>query len=120
MIKNVVSSDSKIRIAMVGCGRVSKKHFESIKSHADLLELVSVCDTDANILSENYQKYHLPTYLHLDEVSREREPLFDSINKEQLMSFAHYGFLLPMDTLREKTMIQELWDTDESPWKIWN
>jgi UDP-N-acetyl-2-amino-2-deoxyglucuronate dehydrogenase len=68
MIKNTVSLDRKIRIAIVGCGRISKKHFESIESHADHLELVSVCDVDENILSANYRKYNLPTYLHLNEM----------------------------------------------------
>jgi hypothetical protein len=39
MIKKVVSSDRKIRIAIVGCGRISKSHFESIEARADELEL---------------------------------------------------------------------------------
>jgi UDP-N-acetyl-2-amino-2-deoxyglucuronate dehydrogenase len=73
MIKNEVSSDRKIRIAIVGCGRISKKHFESIESHANHLELVSVCDTDASILSANYQKYHLPTYTLLDEMMKNED-----------------------------------------------
>ena len=49
MIKNIVSMDRKIRIAIVGCGRISKKHFEAIESHCDEFDLVSVCDTDASI-----------------------------------------------------------------------
>ena len=71
MIKNVVPLDRKIRIAVVGCGRISEKHFESIESHTDQLELVSVCDTDPNIMSANRQKYHLPTYLRLDEMMKQ-------------------------------------------------
>ena len=55
-----------------------------------------------------------------DEVSWEGQPLFDLVKKEQLMSFEHRGFWQPMDTLREKTMLQELWDSGEAPWKIWN
>ena len=51
MTKIIAQSDRKIRIAIVGCGRISKKHFESIESHSDELHLVSVCDTDPNILS---------------------------------------------------------------------
>ena len=77
-------------------------------------------DTDAAILSTNYQKYHLRTYLHLDEVSGEEKPLFDLINTEQLMSFEYHGFWQPMATLREKNVLQELWDTDGAPRKIWN
>ena len=46
MIINVVSSDCKICISIAGCGRILKKHFKSIESYADKLELVSACDTD--------------------------------------------------------------------------
>ena len=73
MKKNIAQLDRKIRIAIVGCGRISKKHFESIESHADELHLVSICDTDPNIQSENRKKYHLSTYLNLDEMMRKEE-----------------------------------------------
>ena len=73
MTKIIAQSDRKIRIAIVGCGRISKKHFESIESHSDELHLVSVCDTDPNILSANRKKYHLSTYLNLDEMMRKED-----------------------------------------------
>src|SRR5262245_33370208 len=38
--------DRKIRLALAGCGRIAEKHFEAIKTHADNIELVAVCDTD--------------------------------------------------------------------------
>ena len=39
-------TNRKIRFALVGCGRIAKNHFDSIKQHADQAELVSVCDID--------------------------------------------------------------------------
>jgi UDP-N-acetyl-2-amino-2-deoxyglucuronate dehydrogenase len=36
--------DRKIRFALVGCGRIAKNHFDSIKQHTDQAELVGVCD----------------------------------------------------------------------------
>ncbi len=42
--------DRKIRFALVGCGRISAKHFESLQKHAEHAELVAVCDTDATAL----------------------------------------------------------------------
>ena len=45
MIRNVASSDRKICISIIGCRKISKKHFKSIESHADQLDLVLVCDT---------------------------------------------------------------------------
>ena len=50
----------------------------------------------------------------------ENEPLFDMVNKKQLMFFENYGLWQSMDNLREKAMLQELWDTEEAPWKIRN
>lgn len=45
-----VIDDRKIRIAVVGCGRISGRHFEAIRQHAESCELVGVCDTDARAL----------------------------------------------------------------------
>jgi UDP-N-acetyl-2-amino-2-deoxyglucuronate dehydrogenase len=44
-------TDRKIRFALVGCGRISKNHFDSIKQHSDHAELVDVCDIDAQALA---------------------------------------------------------------------
>jgi glucose-1-phosphate cytidylyltransferase len=35
------------------------------------------------------------------------------------MAFRHLGFWQPMDTLREKTLLEALWDSGEAPWKVW-
>jgi len=37
----------------------------------------------------------------------------------QLMSYKHEGFWQPMDTLREKGILQALWETGRAPWKVW-
>lgn len=58
----------KIRMAVVGCGRISKNHFESIEKHADQLELAAVCDIDDATLAEHARKYKVPGYRHMDEV----------------------------------------------------
>jgi UDP-N-acetyl-2-amino-2-deoxyglucuronate dehydrogenase len=44
-------SGRRIRFAVVGCGRISKNHFESLKKHADNAELVAVCDVDPAALA---------------------------------------------------------------------
>ncbi len=49
----------------------------------------------------------------------EQEPLKNLAADNQLMSFKHEGFWQPMDTLRDKIKLQELWDANEAPWKIW-
>jgi len=37
-----------------------------------------------------------------------------------LMAFEHEGFWQPMDTLRDKQMLQKLWDSGKAPWKCWD
>ena len=43
-------TDRKVRFALVGCGRISKNHFDSIAQHGDRAELVDICDIDAQAL----------------------------------------------------------------------
>ncbi len=54
-----------------------------------------------------------------DEISWESEPLTRLALEGQLMSFEHDGFWQPMDTLREKTLLEELWSSAKAPWKVW-
>ena len=58
----------KIRIAVVGCGRISKNHFGSIEKHSTNLELVAVCDTDRGVLEEHVQKYAVRGYRNLESM----------------------------------------------------
>jgi glucose-1-phosphate cytidylyltransferase len=37
----------------------------------------------------------------------------------QLMAFEHHGFWQPMDTLRDKNLLEQLWDSGKAPWKVW-
>ncbi|MBO9536977.1 Gfo/Idh/MocA family oxidoreductase [Herbaspirillum sp.] len=60
--------DRKIRIAIVGCGRISRNHFGSIEQHADNLELAAVCDTDPATLAEHAERYKVPAYAKLEEM----------------------------------------------------
>jgi glucose-1-phosphate cytidylyltransferase len=54
-----------------------------------------------------------------DQVKWEEEPLNNLAKNKQLYAFKHDGFWQPMDTLREKTTLNELWDKGTAPWKIW-
>ncbi len=55
-----------------------------------------------------------------DQTSWEEVPLRQLAAKGELMAFYHNGFWQPMDTLREKNLLEELWDSGKAPWKIWN
>lgn len=49
----------------------------------------------------------------------ERQPMETLAKSGQLMSFVHNGFWQPMDTLREKRALNELWETGRAPWMLW-
>ena len=54
-----------------------------------------------------------------DQSSWEGEPLTRLAADGQLMAFEHDGFWQPMDTLREKNLLEDLWATGRAPWKKW-
>lgn len=54
-----------------------------------------------------------------DHTVWEREPLEQLAERNQLRAFVHDGFWQPMDTLRDKNLLNELWDSGKAPWKVW-
>lgn len=58
-------------------------------------------------------------YIDGDKVSWESGPLDVIAGQGQLAAFEHRGFWLPMDTLRDKTLLEQLWDSGRAPWKLW-
>lgn len=54
-----------------------------------------------------------------DHTSWESEPLARLAEQGQLMAFSHQGFWQPMDTLRDKNLLESLWDSGKAPWKVW-
>lgn len=55
-----------------------------------------------------------------DNTSWESRPMVELANRGQMMAFEHHGFWQPMDTLRDKNQLEELWDTGQAPWKHWS
>ena len=54
-----------------------------------------------------------------DQASWEGEPLIELASTGQLMAFEHDGFWQPMDTLRDKNYLEDLWQSGIAPWKVW-
>jgi glucose-1-phosphate cytidylyltransferase len=59
-------------------------------------------------------------YVDNDDTIWEREPVVRLAAEGQLGVFRHRGFWQPMDTLRDKILLEELWQSGEPPWKIWD
>ena len=55
-----------------------------------------------------------------DDTMWEAEPLTALADSGQLMAYEHSGFWQPMDTLRDKQLLESLWQSGTAPWKVWD
>jgi len=59
-------------------------------------------------------------YLRDDFTIWEKEPLEKLSKENELVAFKHDNFWYPMDTMRDKDYLENLWEKNEAPWKLWN
>ncbi len=58
-------------------------------------------------------------YIDGDDCLWERKPMERLASDGQLAAYSHEGFFQPMDTLREKRLLESLWESGRPPWKVW-
>ena len=58
-------------------------------------------------------------YIAGDSTVFEREPLERLANEGQLVAYKHHGFWQPMDSLRDKNVLESLWQSGNPPWRVW-
>jgi glucose-1-phosphate cytidylyltransferase len=58
-------------------------------------------------------------YIEDDSTTWEQYPLKQLAEEGELMAYEHHGFWQPMDTLRDKNHLEELWSAGKAPWKVW-
>jgi len=58
-------------------------------------------------------------YLDGDKTVLEREPLEELSSKGLLAAYKHHGFWQCMDTIRDKSLLEDLWESKKAPWKVW-
>jgi glucose-1-phosphate cytidylyltransferase len=58
-------------------------------------------------------------YLTEDDVNLELGVLQRLASEHQFMAYQHEGFWQPMDTMRDKGLLEELWRSGKAPWKVW-
>jgi glucose-1-phosphate cytidylyltransferase len=54
-----------------------------------------------------------------DDMAFEWKPMEELAGRNELMAFQHPGFFQPMDTIRDKLQLEELWRSGKAPWKVW-
>lgn len=67
-------TNRKLRIAIVGCGRIAKNHFGSLDKHADNFELVAVCDTNPAHSALYANQYDVPAYTSMEAMLAQHKP----------------------------------------------
>jgi UDP-N-acetyl-2-amino-2-deoxyglucuronate dehydrogenase len=67
-------TNRKIRLAVIGCGRIAANHFGAIAKHADDLELAAVCDTHPAVLKQHADSHGVPGYSHLPDLLTNARP----------------------------------------------
>lgn len=101
-----IEKNKKIQIALVGCGRISKNHFDSIESHAVSMELIGICEIIPEVLAAHVSKYKVDGYSDLEEMLKNHNIDIVSlctpsgIHAEQTELCAKYG----VNVITEKPM----------------
>jgi glucose-1-phosphate cytidylyltransferase len=78
--------------------------------------------TSAGGINGGFQVYNRRMFEYLtddDKCALEHKPLQDLVKDNELMAYEHEGFWQCMDTVRELTILRDLWDSGQAPWKTW-
>lgn len=58
-------------------------------------------------------------FIDSDANAWEKEPIHNLVSRNELAAYRHQGFWQPMDTLRDRMKLEELWKSNSAPWKVW-
>jgi UDP-N-acetyl-2-amino-2-deoxyglucuronate dehydrogenase len=92
-----IIKDRKIRVAIVGCGRISINHFGAIEKHTENIELVAICDIDNVVLKKHQEQYQVKGYFRMEEMLESEDIDLvaictpSGIHPEQSVMAARYG-----------------------------
>lgn len=92
-----------------------------IESGDDVVDFREKAESDGDVISGGYfvLSRRVIDYIDGDHTIWERDPLERMARERQLKAFRHRGFWQPMDTLRDKTLLEGLWADGRAPWKTW-
>ena len=79
-------------------------------------------DLDGNLINIGFMVMEPEIFERIsgDSTVFEQEPLGSLVTDGELKAYKHMGFWQCMDTLREKKHLEQLWDTGDAPWRIWD
>ncbi len=115
--------DSKGALATLTAVRPPAR-FGNIRLAGDsgrIADFVEKPQTDAGWINGGFFVFEsaIFDYIDGDGIALEREPMERLAADGGLYALQHHGFWQPMDTLRERRLLEELWDSGQAPWKVW-
>ena len=92
-----------------------------IQSGDDVVDFREKAEGDGDLISGGFfvLSRKVIDYIDGDQTIWERDPLERMARERQLKAFRHRGFWQPMDTLRDKSLLEDLWASGRAPWKTW-
>jgi len=92
-----------------------------IAKNGEVTSFMEKPDGDGNWINAGYFvcQPEITDYIEGDNTIFERQPLEQIAAEKKMNAFRHTGFWKPMDTLRDNTELNEMWDNGTAPWKVW-
>ena len=109
------------RLATVTAVRPPARFGELVLSGSEVTEFAEKPQTTEGWINGGFFVFEpgIFDYLDGDDTALERAPLQRLATEGKLLAFRHEGFWQPMDTLREKEQLEQLWASGRAPWKCW-
>lgn len=101
-----IIANRKLRIAVVGCGRIAQNHLAAIQQHVDSFDLAGICDNRPDVLDAHASRLEVPGFLHLDDLLTSTKPDLvalctpSGLHPEQAILAASHG----VNVITEKPM----------------
>ncbi len=92
-----------------------------VQSNGDVISFREKPEGDGELINGGFfvLSRKVIDYIEGDQTVWERDPMERLAKERQLKAFHHRGFWQPMDTLRDKTYLEDLWARGKAPWKTW-
>ena len=93
-----------------------------IQDNGEISAFREKSDLDGDLINIGFMVFEpeLFNYIDGDKTVFEKEPLTSLVNDRQLSGYTHHGFWQCMDTIREKNQLENMWESGDAPWKVWN
>ena len=114
--------NEKKQIATITAVSVSQRFgCLDIGANGDVLSFREKDDADGSLVNAGFMVFEpqIFDYLRGDSEVLEKYPLEKLASENQLNAYLHKGFWKPVDTLREKLQLEDMWANNNAPWRVW-